>query len=50
MYAPQPSKTVRGDTGALQIRQFNAPCIAHHHVFNISFSIDQHSDLSIRFK
>jgi hypothetical protein len=45
----QPAETVGGDAHAFQIRQFNTAVVAHHYVFNVTFAVDQRSNLTSRF-
>jgi hypothetical protein len=49
MNTSQSTKSTRGDTYAFEVREFDAPIIANHHVLHMTFAVHQHSNLSTSF-
>ena len=41
--------TIDCDADAFEIREFDAPVITDHHVFNVATTIDERADLSACF-
>ena len=48
MNATQAAETTAGNTDTLEVRQLDAAVVAHHHIFDVSFAIDQSADLAPR--
>jgi hypothetical protein len=49
MDATKSAKAVDGYAYAFEIRQLDAPIVAHHHVFDVATSIDKRANLSPGF-
>ena len=50
MNAAQSAKTISRHACASEVRHLDAFRRANHHVFNLSFAVDEDADLSARFK
>src|SRR5215831_2488813 len=46
MQATKSAKAAGRNSDALEIGQFDAATIAHHHVFNTTLPVNQHADLA----
>ena len=45
MHATQTAKSSRSDANAFEVRQLDAPVVAHHHVLNVTLAVDESADL-----
>jgi hypothetical protein len=45
VHTPEAAKAARRDTNAFEIRKLDVARIAHHHVFNMAFAIDERPNL-----
>jgi hypothetical protein len=46
MHATEPAKAIDGNANAFEVRQFNSPVVANHHVFNVAAPVNECADLS----
>jgi len=49
MHATKSAKAIDGGTLAFEVREFDAPVVADHDVFDVAAAIDERADLPASF-
>jgi hypothetical protein len=49
VHAAQTAKSSRSDANTFEVRQFDAAVVAHHHVLNVTLTVNESADLAACF-